>query len=93
MSKTSTPIKIVIKIVITILICVWLTSFTNGLAPIIGNDVMLGQLENSDMNFAIMQAWTQLQNRIHITQCGIGILCIIGIVYDVFNYFSTKEVN
>lgn len=93
MKKISTIVKIVIKIVVAVLICVWVTSFANGFAPIISNDIALGQLENSDMNFALMQAWTQLQNRIHMTQGGIGVLCVLGVIYDVIEYVYTRKVD
>ena len=93
MRKISTIVKIITKIVVAVLICVWLASFANGFAPIIGNDIALGQLENSDANFALMQAWTQLQNRIHMTQGGIGALCVLGVIYDVIEYMFTRKVD
>ena len=91
--KTSTIVRILIKVVLTVVLCVWLASFASGFAPIIANDIALGQLENSDVNFALMQAWNQLQNRVHTTQGLLALFCGVAVFYDIANYYYVRKGN
>ena len=91
MSKLIT--KVVIKVLIAILLCTLISFVVTAFAPHISNDVALGQLQNDDMSFTIMQTWNQVLNLVGWVQAGIAIVCGIAVGRDTYKYFKNRKEN
>ena len=87
--------KLITKIILIIIISVFVNIGMSAFAPVINNNIMLGQLENSDMIFILMESYNKLVN--YITNgyyIAIAIIvCYMG--YDIYsyikNYIKSKE--
>lgn len=85
--------KISIKIIFIVLFCLGVSICTSALAPVITNNIALGQLQNDDMAFAVMEVWNQIQNYIAIGEITIITIVILTILYDVCKYLIGRKEN
>ena len=54
--------KCIVKIAIAIILCVTISILISSFTPHLSNDMALGQLENDDMSWSLMNAWYQIQS-------------------------------
>ena len=83
--------KIGIKIALIIGCCIILSIALSSFTPTLSNDIALGQLENDDMTWSLMNIWTQLLSYSYV---GYGLIVVIGLVSifkDICKYFNMKE--
>ena len=83
--------KSVIKIIAAIAVCLILSLVVSGFAPHITNDMAIGQLENDDMSWSIMQTWNHVLNAVGWVQAGIGIMCGLSVGVDTYKYFNNRK--
>lgn len=93
MSLKKLIFKSITKLAIVFVICLIGSLLINAFAPIISNNLAIGQLENSDTNWALMQAWNSFQNVINLLGGAICLYCGYFIGVDIYNYFKTKGEN
>ena len=84
--------KTIIRIIIAVLIAVFMFGFLNAADAIISNHLALGQMENSDGMFILMEMY---ENAIQPVALGI-LTAIIGynigaIAYDTYKFIKTKR--
>lgn len=87
-------IKSVVKIVIAIILCAILSSALAIVMPTFGNDIAMGQLENDDVSFMVMETWNRIQNGVNWVQAVIWIVCLGNVGINTYKYFKNrKEIN
>ena len=85
--------KIAIKTIITILILVLISVILTAIMPTFSNDMALGQLENDDVSFMLMETWNKIQNGVAILQSLISAVCIGSIGVDVYKFSKNNKEN
>ena len=50
-------IKIIVKIALTVVVLAILSVIVSSFAPHLSNDLAIGQLENDDMSWSMMETW------------------------------------
>ena len=83
--------KIGIKIALIIGCCIILSIVLSSFTPTLSNDIALGQLENEDINWSLMNIWTQIQNYSYF---GYGLIVVIGLISigkDICKFLDMKE--
>lgn len=86
-------IKCLIKLIIILVICGTLGIVADSIYPILLNNAAMGQLENDNLYFVIVNEWNTIVRIIAIFQ---SIIAGIGLYYiskDVYNYFNRKREN
>ena len=86
-------VKCLTKLIIILVICGALGIVVDSIYPILLNNVAMGQLENDNLYFVIVNEWDAIVRIIAIFQsivAGIGLYCISK---DVYNYFNRKREN
>lgn len=83
--------RITIKIVVTILICSLLSLVLSAIMPTFGNDIAMGQLENDDVSFAVMETWNRIQNGVGWVQASIAAICGISCGIDAYKFIKTNK--
>ncbi len=86
-------IKSIVKIFIAIVLCIILSMAISSFAPHISNDVAIGQLENDDVGWTIMQTWNYILQSAGLAKIGIGIICIISVGKDTIKYIKSRKEN
>ena len=71
--------KCIVKTTIAIILCVTISILISSFAPHLSNDMALGQLENDDISWSLMNAWYQIQS-----YSG-WIYALIGLGFDVID--------
>ena len=91
--KTTKPFitSLVIKIIVFIVISTALFVILDACAPVITNDVALGQLENDDMSWSVMNAWYQIQNYAWCVYAAIGLTVTASIGKDCVKFIKMKK--
>ena len=92
-NKTNLIIRSAAKIIMAIVFCALLTMAASAVAPHISNDVAMGQLENDDISWSLMQSWYMVQNALNTIKFIIFAVCGCSIGADVYKYFKTKGEN
>lgn len=54
--------KCVVKTAIAIILCVTISILISSFTPHLSNDMAIGQLENDDMSWSLMNIWYQIQS-------------------------------
>lgn len=83
--------KIGIKIALIIGFCIILSIVLSSFTPTLSNDIALDQLENEDINWSLMNIWTQIQNYSYF---GYGLIVVIGLISigkDICKFLDMKE--
>ncbi len=88
--------KSVVKIVVAIVLCIILSLAVSHFAPHITNDMAIGQLENDDMSWSMMESWNSVIMFVPVIQAGIGVVCGFSVTKDTITYLNgrkEKEIN
>lgn len=86
-------VKCLTKLIFILVICGVLGIVADSVYPILLNHVAMGQLENDNLYFVIVNEWDAIVRIIAIFQ---SIIAGIGLYYiskDVCNYFNRKREN
>ena len=78
--------KCIVKIAITIILCITISILISSFAPHLSNDMALGQLENDDMSWSLMNAWYQIQNYSGWIYGIVIALCIFSISKECYQF-------
>lgn len=93
MKEKKLIVKCLTKLIIIFVICSTLGIVADSIYPILLNNAAMGQLENDNIYFVIVNEWDTFVRIITIFQ---SIIAGIGIYYissDVYNYFNRKREN
>lgn len=82
-----------VKIFVAIVLCAILSIAVAIFAPHFSNDMAIGQLENDDMSWTVMQTWNQVVNGVGGIQIGIGVLCAASVGKDIIKYIKNRKEN
>ena len=85
--------KCVIKTVIAIILCVTISILISSFTPHLSNDMAIGQLENDDVSWSLMNAWYQIQSYSGWIYALIGLGFGASISKDCYKYFKSREEN
>ena len=85
--------KTVVKVSSAIILCVVVSLIISSLAPHLSNDLALGQLENDDMSWTLMNGWYQIQQYSGWIYAIIGLAFGASISKDFYSYFKSREEN
>ena len=85
--------KTIVKISAAIVLCVVVSLIISSLAPHLSNDLALGQLENDDMSWTLMNGWYQIQAYSGWIYAVIGLVFGASISKDCYKYFKSREEN
>lgn len=85
--------KCIAKTVVAIILCVTISILISSIAPHLSNDIALGQLENDDMSWSLMNAWYQIQSYSGWIYALIGLGFGASISKDCYKYFKSREEN
>ena len=86
-------VKCLTKLIIVLVICGTLGIIADSIYPILLNNVAMGQLENDNFYFVIVNEWDAIVRIIAVFQ---SIIAGIGLYYisnDIYNYFNRKREN
>ena len=78
------------KMTIAIGLCIVISLIATNYFPIISNEMAVGQLENSNENWVVMNEWHQIQNYINYAYTTIGFVCLFSIGND---FYKMKKRN
>lgn len=85
--------KCVIKTAIAIILCVTISILISSFTPHLSNDMAIGQLENDDVSWSLMNAWYQIQSYSGWIYTLIGLGFGASISKDCYKYFKSREEN
>ena len=86
-------IKIIVKIALAVVLCVILSIAVSSFAPHLSNDLAIGQLENDDMSWTMMEIWHQVQNYTGWGYTIISIICCCSIGKDIYVFIKNRKEN
>ena len=93
MKERKLIVKCLTKLIIILVICGALGIVADSIYPILLNNVAMGQLENDNLYFVIINEWDAIVRIVAVLQ---SIIAGIGLYYistDVYNYFNRKREN
>lgn len=85
--------KAVKKTFIAIVICAILSALLTGLAPVLMNEVAMGQLENDNFGFVAMETASHVQNMVASAGTLVVLICGASIAVDFVKYFNDRKEN
>lgn len=80
--------KTAIKTIIFVLIMTTILFIAQSVSPIVSNNLALGQMQNSDEAFVIMNTYNKSRPIFNYTMVGICILFVISIVKDTIKFIK-----
>lgn len=83
--------KLAIKVVIFALIMTAVLFIAQSVSPVMSNYLALGQMQNSDEAFVVMNTYNKFQPVIRIIFVGICILFATGLAKDTYKF--VKNIN
>ena len=83
-------IKFISKIIIYVIISALALNFILA-DPIISNELALGQMENSNELYLLMEAYNKNRNIVSIIYGCITVLFAGTTIYDIYKFINTKE--
>ena len=93
MKERKLIVKCLTKLIIILVICSTLGIVADSIYPILLNNVAMGQLENDNLYFVIINEWDAIVRIVAVLQ---SIIAGIGLYYistDIYNYFNRKREN
>ena len=57
------------------------------------NDLAIGQLDNDDMSWTIMQTWNTCLQIVKYGQVGVCIICAFSVIKNVIKYIENRKGN
>lgn len=88
MSTKRFIVKTVAKVIIFAIISIIIMTFLES--PVISNQIALGQMENSNELFILMEFYNKVHPIISVTYSCIVILFIGTVGYDIYRFIKTK---
>lgn len=90
MGEMRFTIKLVCKIVLYVIISVIALNFILA-DPIISNELALGQMENSNELYLLMETYNRNRNIASVIYGLITTLFVGTTIYDIYKFINTKE--
>lgn len=78
-------VKIIIFAIISIIVMTWLQS------PVITNEIAMGQMENSNELFMLMETYNKVKPFITVAYGCITILFVGSIAYSTYKFIKSKK--
>ena len=85
--------SLVIKILIFMIVSTAVFVILDACAPVITNNVALGQLENDDASYVIWEVYNRARQLITILYYGVVVCCCASWGYSIYNFVKTKNNN
>lgn len=86
--------KTAIKIVIFAFIMTIILFIAQSISPIVSNNLALGQMQNTDETFVVMNTYNKVRPIFNTAMVGVCILFVFSIVKDVFKFVKNiKEIE
>lgn len=89
--KSKLLIPIYLKIVCAAILCCMITILANSFVPHLTNEVAIGQLQNDDVSWSLLQTWYVFQDVSSIIKLVICAVCGLSIGSDIYKYLKQKE--
>lgn len=87
--------KLITKTVIRLILIATLVTILSCLtqSPIIGNHIALGQMQNTDEGFILMDLYNKLKPVVQAISIALGIYLLAGVVKDIYKYVKVQIEN
>ena len=86
--------KAVIKLIILIIVCVGISTFLSAGSAILGNYVALGQMENNDALFILMEMYMNFfKPTLSVVLIMVSVYLVVGINIDIYKFIKIKKEN
>ena len=86
--------KTAIKIVIFVFLMTIILFIVQSISPVVSNNLALGQMQNTDEAFVVMNTYNKLRPMFNTAMVGVCVLFVISIVKDVFKFAKNiKEIE
>ena len=86
--------KTAIKIVIFVFLMTIILFIAQSISPVVSNNLALGQMQNTDEAFVVMNTYNKLRPMFNTAMVGVCVLFVISIVKDVFKFAKNiKEIE
>ena len=84
--------KTIVRIAIVVIVSVFVLSFVNAADAIVSNHLALGQMENSDGMFILMEMYEKFLQPVLSSIVTVVIVFNFGaIAYDTYKFIKTKK--
>lgn len=83
----------IFKVAGAFILCCMITVLTNAFAPNLTNELAIGQLQNDDISWSILQTWYTIQHASSVIKVAIGAVCGFSVGSDIYKYFKSKGEN
>lgn len=83
--------KTVVKVIMFVFVMAIISSIIQTMSPIISNGMALGQMENSDEMFVIMNTYNKVRPIVNATYAGITILFMYTIGRDTYKFVKNHK--
>ena len=60
-------------------------------APVLTNDIALGQLENDDMSYITWELYSKLRTIIEIIYYTVAAVCVVSWGYSIYKFVNNKN--
>lgn len=90
-----TPKKLILKTAVKIIIFVLAMAIVAAVtqSPVITNEVALGQMQNSNEAYVLMNIWLKIRPMVDVL-CTVAAICFVGnIVRDICKFIKTTKNN
>lgn len=86
-------LKGTVRLLAAMVICGLLTNFLLGSNFMVelGNQIALGQMENSNFNYNVLQLYNQMRHTVLVTESVVLGLSVIAIIRDIYQYIKNKK--
>ena len=82
---------LVIKIIIFIIVSTALFVILDASAPVLTNDIALGQLKNDDMSYITWELYNKLRTIIEIIYYAVTVVCVVSWGYSIYKFVNNKN--
>lgn len=93
MTPTKFIIKTASKIIIFAFLMIVAAAIMSSLSPVVSNEIALGQMQNSDEAFILMNTYNKVRPVISAVFTGITIWFTCTIVRDTYKFFKNQKEN
>ena len=81
----------ILTILIAALLCVIINIFISAFAPVITNDIAVGQLENDNYGFIAMESWNRVVKGMELLEIFTIGVASGSIVFKFYKFFKTRK--
>lgn len=93
MTPTKFIFKMATRIIAFAFLMIIVSAVIQSLSPVVSNEIALGQMQNSDEAFVLMNAYNKVRPIISAVFAGITIWFTCTIVRDTYKFFKNQKEN